>query len=400
MTATLAQWLEKIERYHPSEIELGLERLQQVWQKMACAVNATVVTVAGTNGKGSTCAYIDAILTAHGLTVGRYSSPHFHQFNERILLAQQPIDDAQLVSAFEAVDAARADIPLTYFEFTTLAAFYCYSQAQLDVWVLEVGLGGRLDAVNLIDADVAVLTSVGLDHQDYLGDTLMAIGREKAGICRAGKPFVLGLHEPPASVLDVAHTTGATVYQRGVAFDEVANGVRCGQTVYPVESINLPAINVATAVQAAALVLDLQVPKVTQALSQANLVGRMQQLLWQQQTVILDVAHNPEAAENLAKQLAGRQFAIVFAGLADKDLRGVVQALEPLAKAWHLASLGVPRGLSSEKIAERTQLQANCYDNPEQALAGALRSGENVLVCGSFYTVSAALTWLNSTTNE
>ncbi|WP_119395605.1 bifunctional folylpolyglutamate synthase/dihydrofolate synthase [Salinibius halmophilus] len=397
---TLADWLQRIEQYHPSEIELGLDRLRHVWQAMNCRVDATVVTVAGTNGKGSTCAYIDALLTEHGLYTGRYSSPHFHQFNERILIDGQPVDDATLVAAFEHVDRARGDIPLTYFEFTTLAAFYCYWQAEVEVWILEVGLGGRLDAVNLLDADVAVLTSVGLDHQDYLGDTLEAIGREKAGICRFARPFVIGLASPPESVLRVAEQTDAEVLLRDLHFGDTDSGVYVGEQTFTVPKLNLPRINVATAMQAAQRLVDLEPALVSKALAKAALIGRMQTISWQGQTVTLDVAHNPEAATNLAQQLAGSSFAVVFAGLVDKDLAGVVSALQPVADTWHLAGLDVPRGLSAQGLAERTGLAADLYATPQLALEGALRTGKNVLVCGSFFTVSAALSWLSNPTKD
>lgn len=397
MSKTLAQWLTLIESYHPSEIELGLARLQKVWQAMACPVNAKVVTVAGTNGKGSTCAYIDALLSSHGAKVGRYSSPHFHRFNERILIAGEPVTDDALVTAFEVVDQARRKTPLTYFEFTTLAAFYLYSQASLDVWVLEIGLGGRLDAVNIIDPDVSVLTSVGLDHQGYLGDTLAEIGREKAGICRAGRPFVIGLEQPPESVLQVAESTGAKVLQRGVDFTDQGPLVLSNGAQFECPAVKLPTINIVTALQAVQCIQPLDKHKVAEALANAQLVGRMQSIARNGCRFLLDVAHNPQAAENLCQQLAGQQFAIVFAGLADKDLAGVVKALSPLARDWYFAGLDVPRGLSAEQLRGLMNQNGHFFDQPEQAISAAAKSGANVLVCGSFYTVSAALSWLNKT---
>lgn len=398
--ATLDAWLARIEQYHPSDIELGLARLQHVWQRMDCPVNAKVITVAGTNGKGSTCAYIDALLTAHGQRVGRYGSPHFLRFNERMLVGGVEVSDEQLVEAFAAVDQARQETPLTYFEFTTLAAFYVFSQAKLDVWVLEVGLGGRLDAVNIIDPDVAVLTSVGLDHQAYLGDSIEAIGHEKAGVARANKPFVVGMSQPPMSVRRNEH--GAQMLLRDLDFfDYPTLQLANGQVFDMPESLQLPKINVVTALQAASCLIDLVNSKVAGALAAAKLTGRMQRIMLGEQSVLLDVAHNPQAAENLAWQLAGEPSQVVFAGLKDKDLVGVVNALSAIASGWHLAGLSsVPRGLSSESLQAIVQLpDARLYPSPEAALAGAIASGENVLVCGSFFTVSAALSWLKQQTN-
>jgi len=429
MSRTLAQWLDYIERQHPQSIELGLERVRQVAARMKLARPARrVITVGGTNGKGSTVAFIEAIARAAGWRVGAYTSPHLLAYNERVRIDGADAGDEALVAGFEAVDAARGDTPLTYFEYGTLCALWLFGRARLQLAVLEVGLGGRLDAVNLVDPDVAVITTVDLDHQDWLGNDREAIGREKAGIARPWKPLVLGEDDPPSSVLGEAYAIGASAIRAGCDFffDPLPTAIggtpawRWREVGYALE---LPMPRLAATVQlrnaatAIAALRALPRPPSAQAIragiGAAQLPGRLQAFERDGIAVLVDVGHNPQAARALAQwlhanPLQGRTWA-VFAALGDKDLAGVVAALQAQVDGWWLAGLAEagPRGLPIEAFVERLQgtvaAGGVASDTVAQALSAALaqaRAGDRVLVFGSFHTAAAALAMLQAAVGQ
>jgi dihydrofolate synthase/folylpolyglutamate synthase len=420
---SLAGWLAYIERQHPRSIELGLDRVRTVARRMRLGRPAKqVVTVAGTNGKGSTVAFVEAIARAAGWRVGAYTSPHLLAYNERVRIDGDDVADADLVAGFEAVEAARVlrqagddrDVPLTYFEYGTLAALWLFERSKLDLAVLEVGLGGRLDAVNLVDADVAVVTTVDIDHVDWLGNDREAIGFEKAGIARAWKPLVLGEDDPPSSVLGRAYAIGASAIRANCDFFFEALDAQawCWREVgyslqLPMPRLAAPAQlrNAATAI-AALRALGKPLPKaaIAQGVAAAQLPGRLQRFERDGVDIVVDVGHNPQAARELAAWLraspaAGRTFA-VFAALGDKDVAGVVAALGDRIERWYLAGLAEtgPRGLAVDAFAQRLsgtaagtgERHADVADALQAALAQA-RAGDRVLVFGSFHTVAAAL---------
>ncbi|MCV6588538.1 MAG: bifunctional tetrahydrofolate synthase/dihydrofolate synthase [Marinobacterium sp.] len=407
---SLAQWLDWVERMHPTEIELGLERVRRVYESLQLDFgNTQLVTVAGTNGKGSTIAYLATILQQAGYRTGCYTSPHFLRYNERVVLEQQQASDEALCQAFQAVDAVRGDVSLTYFEWGTLVALYLLAQAKLDVALLEVGLGGRLDAINIVDPHIAVVTSIGLDHIDWLGDDIEVIGAEKSGIFRAGRPAVSGVDQPPASIAATAQQLGAVLYQRDLAFSverEDDCWHWCGKGSDG-ESLNyhnlpipqLPFQNAATALQVLAL-LPQQVDQqaIIEGLQQARMTGRMQDVAIPEGRCLLDVAHNPQAAELMVERLSDYQgkVRLVLGMLGDKDYAQVLQILQPLAGHFYLATLNGPRGCSAQSLAAMLpdNAPAACYDSVAQALSAArqaLQADECLLVAGSFFTVSAAL---------
>lgn len=404
---SLEDWLSWLEGQHPKAIDLGLERVGIVADRLGVrALGCPVITVGGTNGKGSTVATLVSIYRAAGLKVGAYTSPHLLRFNERIAIDGRPVDDAALIAAFEKVRAAQAEVSLTYFEFTTLAAFLILRDATLDVAVLEVGLGGRLDAVNLVDAEVAVVTSIGLDHTEYLGDSREQIAVEKAGIFRRGRPAVIGETEPPAALLTTAEKIGAIPCCRGRDFDfsDVGDSWawRDGQRI--LAGLPKPALaleNAATALAALyAAPLKVAEPAVREGLRQVRLAGRLQAVA-QAPLVLLDVAHNPHGAEFLMRQLPraqpGQRTLAVFAMLADKDSAGVVDACLGRIDSWFVATLAGPRGQPAQVLADRLR-ERGChvggeYGSVAAALAAArqrARPADRILVFGSFYTVAAA----------
>lgn len=406
-TRSLSEWLAWLETQHPKAIDLGLERVGQVADRLqARQPGCPVITVGGTNGKGSTVATLVSIYRAAGLRVGSYTSPHILAFNERICVDGRPVDDATLVQAFAIVEAARADVSLTYFEFTTLAAFVIFRQAKLDVLVLEVGLGGRLDAVNLIDADVAVVTSIGIDHVEYLGDSREKIAIEKAGIFRRGRPAICGDDDPPASLLAAAGTAGAVLLCKHRDFDFRDDGESWSwhDAARQLGDLPRPALaltNAATAVAAVfAAPLTVSEAALREGLRLAALPGRLQTVATAP-LVLLDVAHNPHGATFLMQQLplaaAGQQTHAVFAMLADKDIAGVIDACLGHVDHWHVADLAVPRGAAAERLLplllERGCHVAGRYPGVASALAAArqqVRPADRILVFGSFYTVAAA----------
>lgn len=422
MTRTFAQWLDYIERIHPKSIDMGLDRIREVSQRLGLTRPAKqVITVGGTNGKGSTVAFIEAIARAAGWSVGAYTSPHLLAYNERVRLRGADADDESLAAAFEAIEAARGEIPLTFFEYGTLAALWLFERADLDLAILEVGLGGRLDATNLVDPDVAVITTVDLDHQDYLGHDRETIGFEKAGIARGWKPLVLGDDDPPSSVLRHAYAIGASALRVGCDFffepvDGPGDGAhwRWREVGYEVE-LPMPQLrapsqmrNAAVAIAAMRALGATPTPEqLAEGVSAARVAGRLQRFERDGVDILVDVGHNPQAARELAAWLAvepvpGRTLA-VFAALGDKDVAGVVGALAGSIDQWHLAGLAHsgPRGTSVDVLAERLQgtpaADAARHDDVAAALAqarAAARPGDRILVFGSFHTAADALIWL------
>ncbi|MET1023038.1 MAG: bifunctional tetrahydrofolate synthase/dihydrofolate synthase [Pseudoxanthomonas sp.] len=417
---TLSAWLDFIQAQHPSTIALGLDRVRAVAGRLGLERPARqVVTVGGTNGKGSTVAFIEAIARGGGWKVGAYTSPHLRRYNERVRIDGADADDAMLVAGFEAVDAVRGEIPLTYFEYGTLAALWLFQRAELDLAILEVGLGGRLDAVNIVDPDVAVITTVDIDHTDWLGPDRETIGKEKAGIARAWKPLVLGEVSAPSSVLAHAYAIGAGVIQLGNDFFHESLEDAPGrwrwrevgtELVLPAPLLDAPAqrANAATAVAAVRALPD-ELPQAAFAtgIGRAQLPGRLQRFERDGVEIRVDVAHNPQAARELAGFLERQPLPThaVFAALADKDAAGVVQALDGNIARWSLAGLepGTPRGQDAATLAAglagTDAAQGARFDTVAQALADALacaKSGERVLVFGSFHTVTEALAVLDS----
>lgn len=407
---TLAAWLQKIEALHPVKWDLGLERVSQVAQRLGVQRPAPrTVLVAGTNGKGSTCEYLTAIAKAAGVSVGTSTSPHLHRFNERIRLDGEPVADQTIVRAFAAIERARAATSLTYFEFSTLASLLIFAEAGVELALLEIGLGGRLDAMNLVEPDLAIITSISLDHEAWLGTGREAIGREKAGILRPGKPCVLADPEPPASILAQAEQLGAPLLALGKAFMleegtlswQSATGER--QSVASLPSPKLPQESLAAAVQAAAL-LGMEVPpaRLRQLAQQTQLAGRGQ-LLPGSPDLLLDVAHNPAAAARLAQQLAGfaaqgRDIHALAGIYADKDLPQVLGPLAPLVKSWFFCDLPEQRAASAQQLAETLachyHLTATSCASIEEGLSLALggsKPEDLLLVFGSFPVVAGAL---------
>jgi dihydrofolate synthase/folylpolyglutamate synthase len=412
---TLADWLARLETLHPKAIAMGLDRVALVHARLDAALRCPVVTVAGTNGKGSTCAMLESVLRRAGHRTGVYTSPHLLRYNERVRIDGVAQDDVTLVGAFNAVEDARGGIPLTYFEYGTLAALWLFARAGLGAAVLEVGLGGRLDAVNVVDADVAVVTSVDFDHMDYLGPTREAIGREKAGIFRAGRPAVCADADPPASLTGHAHSVGATLVRIGRDYGFVASGRqwqfwgpggRRHGLPHPALRGEYQLANAATVIAVLGLLHDrLHVDSgaIREGLLAVELPGRFQ-VLPGSPAIVLDVAHNPHAARALAATLAamGRfpaTFA-VFGMLVDKDIAGVADAVRSRVDRWHVATLPGPRGRSADTVSDVLRSSGvasdaiRCHDDVAAALAAARdEAGEadRIIVFGSFLTVAAAL---------
>jgi dihydrofolate synthase/folylpolyglutamate synthase len=413
---SLADWLTYIQAQHPQAIAMGLDRVREVAGRLGLErPGRQVITVGGTNGKGSTVAFVQAIGLAAGWKVGAYTSPHLLRYNERVRIDGVEADDAALVAAFEAVEAARGDTALTYFEYGTLAALWLFQRSGLDLAILEVGLGGRLDAVNVVDPDVAVITTVDLDHTDWLGPDRDSIGREKAGIARAWKPLVLGEVDIPGTVLRHAYAIAAAVIQAGNDFfhEPLEDGRwRWREVGYELE---LPAVpldapvqraNAATAIAAVRALEggDALAPAVFAAgVAQARVAGRLQRVERDGVEIRLDVGHNPQAARALAAWLqahpAQGPTVAVFAALADKAVGEVVDALMPQVAHWQLAGIddAGPRSLSAEALLQKLpalQGRAVTHAGVPQALDAAVaQAGQagRVLVFGSFHTVGQAL---------
>ncbi|TYP61601.1 bifunctional tetrahydrofolate synthase/dihydrofolate synthase [Stutzerimonas stutzeri] len=418
---SLGGWLEYLEQLHPVAIDMGLERCREVAARLGLTRPARqVVTVTGTNGKGSTCAFIARMLAGQGKTVGVYSSPHLLRYNERVRVNDADATDQALCEAFEAVEQARGSVSLTYFEMGTLAAFWLFEREALDAVVLEVGLGGRLDAVNLVDADVAVVTNIGLDHAEWLGTTRESVAFEKAGIFRPTKPAVCGDFDPPESLLESASRSAVPLLVRGRDFDLSKEAGRWhwrGKTadgrsleLLDLPMLSLPLDNAALALQAFALLESSWQPEqLVEALQGTRVTGRLDQrtVCWRgvELTIMLDVAHNPHAADYLAGQLlqksaSGRRLA-VFGLLADKDLLGVIDALKTVFDSWAVTPLGTPRSRTADELRsalmERGEAVTICSGIPEalQQQCEQARKGDEIVVFGSFYCVAEALAWLD-----
>ncbi len=429
---SLEGWLAWQETCHPREIDLGLARIHEVAQRLDLLhPEATVITVSGTNGKGSCVATLEALLLAQGETAGAYTSPHLQRYNERIRVDGLPATDADICAAFAAIDEARGDISLSYFEFGTLAAFWLFRKAGVRFWLLEVGLGGRLDATNIIDTQVAVVTSIAIDHEQWLGSDRETIGREKAGIFRHGRPVICADRNVPNSVINRAEDLQCPLYLVGREFDWQLQpeGDRCTFTLMSkgesqtldLPKPRLPAASVAAAIQVLELLEQLPSSSVTgEALAALSLPGRFQQIIVAQKPVYLDVAHNPAAADHLAvnlQQAGVADMAAIVAMMADKDIRASLGPLIPYVRHWWLASLpDVPRaappetlqtvlldlGVAQEQITLGSTVAETVQQvllDRDQASSATLASGcRAVLITGSFFTVSAALDSLGEVT--
>ena len=441
---SLEEWLTHQERVHPQSIELGLERLERVLRRLDWRQpSVPVITIAGTNGKGSVAAHTTAILRAAGHRVGTFTSPHLRDYRERIRIDDEKVDVAPLLSAFERIEeacrpgapasgapaagvrtqgASSSDgaISLTFFEYNALAAFLVFESAGLDAWVLEVGMGGRLDAVNVVDPTVAVVVSIGLDHQEFLGASAEAIAREKAGIFRAGVPAVLGNRRMPGVLEELARSRGAPLKRLGSEFDFSRRGKERWHyrgSRWDLDDLPAPALagdiqyaNAATAIAAIEELprrLEIPAEAIARGLGAVRLEGRFQTILFAGIEWILDVAHNPDAARVLAANLAARPAAGRTLGvcgiLADKDAAGVAAELGPAVDEWWVATTHGARGASSAALAARmaphletpVHLAADIEGGCAAALAAA-RPGDRIVVFGSFHSVAPALDWLEA----
>jgi dihydrofolate synthase/folylpolyglutamate synthase len=413
--STLEEWLNWQETLQPEEIKLGLDRISQVLTRLELTKpNYTLITVAGTNGKGSSVAMLQSILMEAGYQIGTYTSPHLLRYNERIQINGQPIDDHSLCESFERIDQARGEILLTYFEFGTLAAIDIFQRAGIQIAAMEVGLGGRLDAVNVLDADVALITSIDIDHEKWLGNDRESIAREKAGILRAGRVAICADPEPPRALLDCALQVGATLYCLGRDFNaEIVGdhwrwgGVNGDKMLLPRPAlrgdfqVNNAAGVLAVLEQLEGNVLEqglLSDEVISRGLTQASLPGRFQ-IIADKAVKILDVAHNPQGArvlaENLAQLACSGQTRAVFAMLADKDIPAVITAMSGLVDYWYLASLPVPRAASADQIqGYLTGQRTKIFGDVPSAFRAAVKDSDptdRIVVFGSFYTVAAAL---------
>ncbi|MGN0918993.1 MAG: bifunctional tetrahydrofolate synthase/dihydrofolate synthase, partial [Oxalobacter sp.] len=410
---SLAEWVDYIGAMHPQNIALGLDRIGVVKERLAIHFSCPVVIVGGTNGKGSTCMMLETIWRMAGYRVGQYTSPHIHRFNERIRIDGQMVDDEVLICAFEAVEAVRGDVPLTFFEFTTLVAMKLFADAGLNVAVFEVGLGGRFDAVNLLDADVAIVTNVAIDHQAFLGDTREKIGFEKAGIYRQGRIALYGELEPPQSLLDHVAIIGADLKLYGRDYIGEADGNTwhyqgpSGSTLWELPRPSLYGdCQIANAATVLTVVHELQdrlpvyVEAVFEALPQVRLPGRFD-IIQHDPLVIVDVAHNPHAARTLADNLRalpceGRTLA-VYGAMADKDIKGVVCALKDQIDVWYITNLPLPRAATVDVLlAELLAVgvpreQIVICEEVEKALDSARKNASNndrIAAFGSFWVVT------------
>jgi len=423
---TLPDWLAHCERLHPKTIDMTLARVEQMRDRLGLRFTAPVVTVAGTNGKGSTCAMLESIALQAGYRVGLYIKPHFMDFEERCRVGGQSVSPESLLPHFEAVEAARGEVALTYFEFTTLAILRRLAQEPLDLVILEVGLGGRLDAVNAIDADVSVITSIDLDHVEYLGPDRESIGREKAGILRTGRPAVCSDPVPPASIAAEAERLGVDLRQSGKDFRFEGDrqqwrwqgrSKRYAGLAYPaLRGANqlLNAAGVLAAFEALNERMPISAQAVRSGLAMVELPGRFQ-VLPGQPAVVLDVAHNPHAVATLAQNLDQMGFSprthAVFGAMGDKDLDEVLAKIAPWIDHWHFCDLPTPRAATSADLAarfERLRPALKCppsvaisqHDSPWLALGaakGLSEPADRIVVFGSFFTVGGVMAGVRGT---
>ncbi|AOS78174.1 MULTISPECIES: bifunctional tetrahydrofolate synthase/dihydrofolate synthase [Hydrogenophaga] len=423
---SLADWLAHAERLHPQAIDMGLERVQTVARRMGLQLNCPVITVAGTNGKGSTCAMLESIYTQSGYRTGVYTSPHLVHFEERCRIGGEVVSAEELVPAMAEVDVARRgqggepEVSLTYFEFTTLAILRVIARAAVDVAILEVGLGGRLDAVNILDADCAVITSIDLDHMALLGPDRESIGREKAGIMRTGRPVVVSDPAVPQSVIDHAREIDADLWRVGADFHVAGDQQQWGWATHPsrggrrYSGLAYPALRGANQLLNAAGVLAAietlrgRLPVTAQAVRTGfvlvELPGRFQ-ILPGRPTLVLDVAHNPHSVAALAVNLDAMGFYprthAVFGAMADKDLNTMLARIAPLIDHWYLTDLPLPRASRAadlrpliEALPGAIPRETSTHASPREALAAALSAvdpADRIVVFGSFYTVGGVL---------
>ncbi|MDT8397853.1 MAG: bifunctional tetrahydrofolate synthase/dihydrofolate synthase [Pseudomonadales bacterium] len=429
---SLNDWLHYLEGLHPQEIDLGLERIRQVADRLPLDLSKhRILVVGGTNGKGSCITLLTSILRAAGLRTGSYTSPHLLRYNERVCIDQEPVRDEALCEAFAAVEAARGDISLTYFEFGTLAALLLFSEQALDYLLLEVGLGGRLDAVNIVEPDISLLTNVAMDHMDWLGDTREQIAYEKAGIFRSARPAIYAETDVPETVRNEAAQKGSELLLLGRDFSWTraedgrhwhwsghdSRGKVLSYQMLP--ALNFALDNAAAVLQALSLIApDVDDVSIRRGFEQARLPGRFQQFE-RAYTLILDVAHNPHAAANLARNLEaafpGRKVRLVIAMLKDKDSAGVISALKDQVSCWYVGEIkhgrGAPAKILYNQLLDSGASSARCFDTVLDAWLAAdsdARAGvdpavpseqhnrEIVVVTGSFYTVTALLEWLRT----
>lgn len=414
---TLSDWLTYIETCHPSRIDLGLKRISHVAQRLSVAnFNCPVLTVAGTNGKGSNVALLAAILTAAGYRVGTYTSPHLIHYQERIQIAGHCINDQDLCSAFEQIEKSRCDIPLTYFEFGTLAALWTFKHAELDIIILEVGLGGRLDAVNCIDADLSIISMIDFDHMDWLGDTREKIGFEKAGIMRPNRPCVCGDFDPPQSILNLAQSLACPLYRQGIEFDYKLqsqswswNSQQFSLNELPLPNIDLQ--NAATVLQAIELLGDhfvITPLAIQEGLKRVFIPGRFHRIEKNARQIIIDVAHNPAGGECLSKRLAntpclGNTYAVAGM-LADKDILNTLRPLKHHVDHWYVCDLTEERGAKATKLKQslldldvkQTILEFSLPSLAFQQAYRKLQKNDRLLVFGSFHTAAAIYRYLES----
>jgi dihydrofolate synthase/folylpolyglutamate synthase len=412
----LEQWLDHCERLHPKSIDMTLQRVASVRERMGLRFDVPVVTVAGTNGKGSSCAMLESIARQAGYRTGLYIKPHLLHFEERCRINGHSVTPEALLPHFAAVEAARGGIGLTYFEFTTLAIMRALSLAELDLVILEVGLGGRLDAVNAVDGDCALITSIDLDHMDYLGPDRESIGFEKAGILRPGKPAVISDPVPPASVLRHGKAIGADLWLVGRDFSHSGDrqqwswsgrGRRHNALAYPaLRGANqlLNASGVLAVFEALRERLPVSAQAVRSGLATVELAGRFQ-IVPGKPALVLDVAHNPQAAATLAFNLDQMGFFphthAVFGAMRDKDIAGIVARLAPLVDRWYLCDLPLPRAAKAEDLARavkahapRPGVEPSCHESPALALRAALAAADpadRIVVFGSFLCVGGVL---------
>jgi dihydrofolate synthase / folylpolyglutamate synthase len=415
MTRTLSDWLDYLMGIHRQAIDMGLDRIAEVAKRLQIKkIAPRVITVGGTNGKGSTVAFIESIARAAAWKVGAYTSPHILDYNERVRIEGVDASDAQFIAAFEKIEAARLEaniIPLTYFEFGTLAALLIFAEEKLDLVILEVGLGGRLDATNIIDSDVAVITTVDLDHQDYLGPDRESIGFEKAGIIRAGKPVVFGEKDPPSSALRRAYELGAIAIRghSDYLIDVLENAWRWREPGYEIE-LPLPPLaapaqldNAAAAIAALRSLSDeIDDKAIMKGIQRVKIPCRLQ-LIASTPDIVLDVAHNPQAARQLAQwlQTNPKPTYALFSALADKDIDSVLEIMKPHIARWYIAGIvdAGPRNLDAQQLQQRMlshieQTKIRSFPSIAEALHAAIAdtpTSQRVLVFGSFHTVAAAL---------
>ena len=411
-SGSLAQWLERVLHLHPKNIEMGLDRVRIVRQRLKTDFDCPVITVGGTNGKGSTCMMMQAILQKAGYRVGLYTSPHIHNFEERLTIDGQSVPEETFVHYFNKVEKARGDIQLTFFEFTTLVVLQILAKQNLDVAILEVGLGGRLDAVNLIDANVAVVTNVDIDHVDYLGHTRELIGFEKAGIFRQGKVAIYGDYDPPQSLVQCARNVGAELRILGQGYSSVCRGNNwsyTGQTMHFAE-LDPPALHgknqiknatiALMALEAMAHVLPVDERAVRAGLAHAFLPGRFQ-ILEDEPLVILDAAHNPHAAAVLAENLRSTGDSdlthAVYGAMADKDIDGVIAAVQSSVDYWYLTDLPIQRAATARMLKEKLVAAAidenkiRLFDEPAKAMEAAkikAQKNDKIIAFGTFWIVT------------